>query len=99
MILQAVELAQTRGQTCLTSRNRFPPEEGQGVGERGGGATVASSDRGFTGVWVARVQGRFRLSSGTHGLQAASAGEVGTERQEGGDRGVAEARVELERVD
>ena len=50
MILQAVELTQTRGQTCLTSMNQFPPEEGQGVGERGGGATVAGSDRGFTGV-------------------------------------------------
>ena len=54
------------------------------MGERGGGATVAGSDRGFTGVRVARVQGHYLFSSGARGPQAASAGEVGSEGQDGG---------------
>ena len=93
---QGAVLDQVRGQKRLTSRERVPPEEKQGEGEKGGGATVAVSDRGFTSVKVAGVQGCFHSSSGARGLQAASAEGVGTERHEGGSRGDAEVEVEPE---
>ena len=79
-------MASQARQTCLSLGERLAPEEIRRLGERGGVATVASSYRGFTGGTDARVQGHFPSSSGARGLQAASAGKVGSEGQDGGDR-------------
>ena len=48
MSQQAAVLVQARGQTRHTSWGCLSPEEMRGVGERGGDATVAGIDRGFT---------------------------------------------------